>query len=883
MSGAETTPTVAAFKQKTHKGRNNVRRSTLSFDQEELLDEAAEAEQKRGPPQTSSGAASHDNERREDDEPSMHRPVSPVTRPSQHASVNEQDDDDVAAMQTVAEMRERRQRRQQQHLHDQRRRPTAESSTTSTTRIPRPLHSVTIGDGDYTTAEADSKQQQQEGGEYSADRLAALRLNAIHIGASNAHSTLSTNIEAAVDDEDSTTLTDRQQRMIHAAKTQRARQRAITELGEDYIPLASTTTTHTKPPLADDDDVIHIDDDDDRVGEGHVPVVRVGRTYLTAEDEDESGHGTLMREEDEDDVVDMTMDAREVKEQDRLLFGDDGKQKRKDKTRQEIADTLTQRDEVEVEDVDSEMEEWEVEQLRNGGVRLAEKQTAPQRPTSKARAVVGDTAAFSPQSSLATMSLATLQSSLQSSLSTLHHTNTATQSSLTSLVTRLSSSRTSLQTLSSSLDTLNERYQFYQQERDWVTAWSGMMAEKIADIDDAWQEMTNMRRKHGQERQARMRQYRGDDREDTGMVAKVVGDGLVELDEFGRDLSYVQEMDRERRDGIRAAVRRLLPQRRPKQAILFAPAWMDRQPALDGWASEDEVYDEVEGVAAVHEAASVSFMADVRGIMADVDDEWRSADRVITHFQHWRQRDQRSYRDTHVYLTLCKMLAPYVRLDLMLNDTWHSKAFDKYSTVTNVPLSYTVEALRNQLLTQSESHFEVEERPLALVLDTDIVMPWLCDVLRWEWDVRSAMHCEWLVQLQFNEACCLVVLERVRGEVEDWQPLTLPHDRASEPQLRALVRECVRGVKLLYVLEKLVFRNVVPDAQLVKLVAMHRSHLIADVLVLRDHLAQQGECGTLSREIQDLTKFDVSIEEIVVALAKVEAFLKTNKKASDKL
>ena len=58
-----------------------------------------------------------------------------------------------------------------------------------------------------------------------------------------------------------------------------------------------------------------------------------------------------MREEDEDDVVDMTMEAREVKEQDRLLFGDDGKQKRRDKTRQEITDTLkwsTERDEVEV-------------------------------------------------------------------------------------------------------------------------------------------------------------------------------------------------------------------------------------------------------------------------------------------------------------------------------------------------------------------------------------------------------------------------------------------------------------------------------------------------------------------------------------------------------
>ena len=753
-------------------------------------------------------------------------------------------------MRAVAEVHERRHKRQQQQQHDQRRRSAAQQSSTSTARVRRPQQSVTIGEGDYLIAEVPDEQQQQEGGEYSAERLAALRLNAIHIGPTSSTSSSSTDrIESVVDDDndDSNAMTDREQRLVRAAKAQRARQRAMTELGEDYIPIAS----RHKPPPADDD-VIRIDDDTNEYVSA--ATARVGRTYLTAEQEDDSEHGTLMREEDEDDVVDMTMEAREVKEQDRLLFGDDGKQKRRDKTRQEITDTLkwsTERDEVEVEDVDSEMEEWEAEQLRNGGVRLAEKMTAStQRPTSSmAQSRDRDIDTATPQISLASLSLSSLQSSLQSSLSTLHHTNTAAQSSLAALATRLASSRTTLSTLTASLDELNDRYQFYQQERDWVSVWSGMMAEKVADIDEAWQEMTNMRRKHGEERQARMRQYRRDEREETGLLAKSA-DGGVELDEFGRDVGYAREMDRERRDKIRSEVRQLLQQRR-----------QSRDAGSKTSDNDDELYDEVEGIAAVQKASRVSFEEDVRGIMADVDDEWRSASRIITHFQHWRRTDQQSYHSAYVSLTLPKMLAPYVRIDLMLHSLGRPEGR------SNWPLfgSSTIHSLLHAPLTAGEN----EEEPVAVQLIAELVVPWLCEVLRWECDMHNRRLVSLLADTQNTFMFSLnkshrerfsqqwqrvyeVVAERLRAEVDEWQPLVMTDGRkVNELQFRAIVRECVRGGKLLAVLGEWLsnprlwlqldaLARPTISTRLEEATALLQSHVLADFETLSKQMLLRG-------------------------------------------
>ena len=818
------------------------------------------------------------------------------------AHVAEQDEDDGDAMQAVAEMRERRQRRhQQQH---ERRRPASQLSSTSTARVHRPLESVTtIGAGDYHTADVGEERQEPEGGEYSAEKLAALRLNAIHIGPTHTPSPPPTHIETVLDDDSSSSLTERERRMVRTAKAQRARQRAITDLGEDFIPIASTTALYPRLS-AEDDDVIRIDVDgmDERE---RVPDVRVNRTYLTAEDEDESGHGTLMREEDEDDVVDMTMEAREVKEQDRLLFGDDGKQKRKEKARQEIKDTLkssTERDEVEVEDVDSEMEEWEAEQLRKGGVRVAERKTAPpQRFSSKARSNERDTSPSSPQISLASLSLSSLQSSLQSSLSTLHHTNTAAQSSLASLANRLTSSRSTLATLTSSLDRLNERYQFYQQERDWVTVWSGMMAEKIADIDEAWQEMTTMRRKHGEERQARMRQYRRDEREETGLLGKVVGEdgGVAELDEFGRDMGYVREMDRERRDNIRSAAKTLLHQKPQRPALSdWSRTWLvpSGSETLDGWASEDEVYDEVEGVTAVQEAARVSFVDDVRGIMADVEDEWRSADRVVKHLWHWQQKDKQSYHDAYVNLTLFKMFAPYVRIDLMLNNTWRTKDSSKWPD-----LGSTVELLPQQL-------YQSGWLSAVVQLVAELVVPWLCEVLKWEWEVRSAWQGHWLHEMLTKihsrrtsldeehitdrydrqlQQLWDVVIERRRVEITEWQPLTaLDGDKVSELQLRAIVRECARGAKLLHLMTTWYSLSDLPwsssmrsnaIARLKELIGTQRSHLVGDLLVLSQQLSLFGEpCAVAVEDIkQEIAAMNgsllnrIKVSRLVTILSKI--------------
>ena len=902
---ADTAPTVvAAFKQKARKDKN-VRKTTLSFDAEELLEEQTAPQGNRAQSSPPSISAHNNDERKEDEQPSaVRRPLSPITRLPQRgvlASVAEQDDDDAAAMQAVADMHERRQKRQQQ----QRRRPASQlsSTTTTTTRTHRPLQSVTvIGDGDYHTADTSDEQQQQQdttGGEYSAERLAALKLNAIHIGATDTtQSAQRTHIDVEDDDDgdddhdSSNAMSDHQQRLVRAAKAQRARQRTITQHNPDYIPLTTTTTTTT----ASRNDPIRIDDDDNSDSALGRPRLGLGRTYAAAEEEeDEAGHGgTLMREDDEDDVVDMTMEAREVKEEDRLLFGDDGKAKRKEKTRQEIEDTLKrerrerrksssrerggERKEIDVEveggGVDSEMEEWEEEQLRKGGgVRVGERiASAPlphQRSTSRTRSVERDTApppVASPQLSLASLSLASLQSSLQSSLSALHHTTTATQSSLASLTTRLTTTTTTLTTLTAQLDTLNDHYQHYQHEREYVTTLSSLLAEKVSDVDDAWREAASQRRKAGEERQARMVQYRRDEREETGLcVAGSSGGGVVvELDEFGRDLGYVREMDRERRDGIRTAVRTLLQQRRDPAAI--------SERALDGWVTEDEAYDEVEGVAALQENARVSLVDDVRAIMADVDDEWRTVERVITHFQHWQRRDPKSFNDAYVSLTLPKLLAPYVRIELMLQAPLQPDG------------QSTCERLLRQLLSavaeQTGDGVSVEKQ-----LGADLVVPWLCDVMRWEWDVRSSTQTERLRQLLtrffrtlssadrssawYNaqwQRLLSAFCERLQAEVDEWQPMMTAGGGSaavSDQQLRAIVRECVRGAKLLsavYEWDRLWFSGDTPTAssvgklgandRLLEVRNKQRSNVSADLRVLSAQLLMRGRHESLVQDIE---------------------------------
>ena len=855
-SAAPAPPPVAAFRQKARKDRN-VRKTTLSFDAEERLEEqaAGEAEQKSSPPSQSS-SATHDDERKENEQAHKRQPVSSFTRPSHRGTfsgANEQEDDDGDVMQAVAEMRERRQKRQHQHQHEQRRRPASDLSSSTAARGHRPQQSVTISGGDFDVAEGEERRQQSEGGEYSAQRLAALRLNAIHVGSTHTPSPPPPHIETLSDDDDddgTDAMSERQQRMVRAAKAQRARQRAVTELGEVYIPISSAGPRHNQTAVAAADDVIRIDDDSGGANEREAPAAaRVGRTYLVAEDEDEAGHGTLMREEDEDDVVDMTMEAREVAGQDRLLFGDDGRQRRREKARQEMKDTLkeTAREEVEVEDVDSEMEEWEQEQLRNGGVRVAEKQQAPPRSTTKARTAEPDALPITPQLSLDSLSLTSLQSSLQSSLSTLHHTNTATQSALASLATRLSSSRSSLTALSSSLDAMNERYQFYQQQLEWVSVWSGMMAEKMADIDDAWQEMSSMRRKRGEERQARTRQYKRDEREETGLVAQAAGEGAIQLDEFGRDLGYVREMDRERRDDIRAKVRALTRQRLlPGQHELECD-------------DEQTVYDEVEGLAAVHDAAHASFLEDVSGILADVDDEWRSADRVATHFQHWQRRDAQSYADAYVGLALPKLLGPYLRIELMLSDTLErSPPHTAQGWLSN---SSAIKPLVAQLQAPGG---DADESALPQLLG-DIVVPWLCDALRWSWNVRSRVSGLAAVSALADLASVMrsegrydahwqrlfdAVFERLRAEVDEWQPLVTTVDGTlGEQQLRAIVRECVRGAQLLQTVTALYVALSRYAGQLVagrlqlkfrELGKLQQSHLLADLRVARQQLSLRG-------------------------------------------
>ena len=713
----------------------------------------------------------------------------------------------------------------------------------------RPAVGMAVGD-DYDAPSEEARSAGSAGdGMYSKEALAALRNNAIHIGASAAPSTSppssgappSTTERPVVrvtdsSDDDETMSADataQQQRMIRRARTQRARRRAMTEIsGEDFIPLtpasASASSSVPHPQVLADDD----DDDDvsvQRVVSRSAIIIdddaAPPRTFArSAVDWDGDGdeHPTLLREDDTDDVVDVTNDAREVPGEDRLLFGDDGREQRRADRQKGIQSSLLSADRSQHgEDVDSELEEWEEEQLRKGGVRF-QQAPRPREPISHRdlRAGVESRAPNPGQPAISSLSYAALHSSLVSHLSTLRQTQAATVAQSSTLLARLSALRERQAALQRKAEETEEAFVFYQEMRAWMSALLAMLAEKVEDIDEAWQEMTRMRARRGEQRAERRRLYRQDEADDAKGAAS--SDDVREVDDFGRDLGYVREVDRERRDEVRRKVGELIQaeRRRRKAAAITAEA-LGKDAALyvvaeqmDGWESEDEWYEEAEGTASTTAAAFASFREDVSAIMSDVDAEWRDLHVVAGHLHHWKERYPAAYHDAFIALSVPRLLAPFVRLHLM--------TFDILPPLSSSPSPYASPFLLSSLswydaLSRYASSPRAgdDDPDAALVASTvrALLCPLLLAVIKDEWDVSSEREGTRLRQaleqlqtvlgssddkiLQAWTELRAAVEDRLRREVDDavrmgWQP-----GEAAKSSDEAVRRWCVRSVKLL--------------------------------------------------------------------------------------
>ena len=712
-------------------------------------------------------------------------------------------------------------------------------------------------------------------GLYSKEGLAALRHNAIHIGASStsppsspaSHPTPP--LSAPLDDD---TLppdeTAQQQRLIRHAKTQRARRRALAEAGEDYIPL-STATRPSHPSLDEDDVTI------ERVISRH-PIVLDGastssRTFGSASEVAGDDHPTLLREDDTDDVVDVTNDLREVEGGDRILFGDDGRQQRREKRRQEIEATLSapSAEPIDVdEEVDSELEEWEVEQLRKGGGQLTSQRPVDSVLLSHRTARADDHRIPNPsQPTISSLAYPNLHSSLRSHLSALRQVHAATLSHSTSLSARLTSLQATRASLQQTAEETEEAFVFYQEMSAWLQSLLAMLAEKVEDIDEAWEEMGRIRRRRGELKEERRRLLLEDEADEAAGTTETSGanERSQEVDEFGRDVEYVREGDRQRRRDIRTRVHHLIQAERVRrEESARDPKEVDTRTTIsalmadvDGWESEEDVVDEVEGTAASHAALLKSFHEDVRGLMADVDEQWRDLRQVLGRFQVWRSRYPKSYHDAFIDLSLHKVFAPYIRLDLMQIDLLPSLSAQLSPFGARRVMEQFGWYLPLMLYSQEAETGEAAGGLLPS-LWISVVYPWLTVIVREEWDVRSERQgrtLRWaldqltrLTSHSVGEAMLegspawfelrSAVLDRLAKEVTEARRrqlrLSSSVGRGSEESLQ---RWCVRQVKLLHVLTIWSDEySIIPLPSLTRLVRMQATSTIAAAMPMVERL-----------------------------------------------
>ena len=835
-----------------------MRRSTLSFDAEEV--QAEHSERQQGSRQ-STPAAQHSlpEERKESEEESK--------------TAVDADDDGDDALQRLARLRQERLR--QRSGVGRRGRdlaaPAAGSSGVSSAAVSsvgsvrRGLRDIAVGD-DFESARSSSVAADSSGaaGGYSREAMQQLRNNAIHISAAAAHGdtdTAAMQLEARDEEQEEEEEADAssQRSLIASAKMQRARRRAMAELGQDFIPIRREQTAPARISRrgeeGEDEDegvtvqrlvlrnaiVLDGDEGEERLSEREAPAVhrsvRFGRVYVAGDESDV--HGTLLREDETDDVVDVSNDSREVKDADRLLFGDDGREGRRLGTRKEIQSSLKQQQRQSAEEeIDSELEEWEEEQLRKGGVRLAVSKQADdsRRPQQRSSLPLPS---LSAQHTLQSLSLSGLQSSLQSHLSSLRQTHAASLQQLASLSVRLSRKREEELQLHRAAEEAEEHLLFHREMRDWVETLLSMLGEKVADVDEAWEEMRRMRRRRGEDRRDRWRLYRRDEKDElqtelAGGVKQLTAAAeqqpeVQEVDEFGRDLSYVRELGKERRDDVKRRVRQLLQEQRKRsrtaaeaagreEALLAASAGWDGE----GWDSEEaECCEQEEGAASSFSSSLSSFLQDVGGILQDVEAEWRALPAVVGQLQHWRQRAPHSFHDAFIALALPRLLAPYTRIDCMLSQhellppllSSPPAAYASPFTLSSFAWHRTLE--RYCIAAQAQaSGGEEEDAHLIPKLLLSVLAPLLLDVLRFDWDVRSERQTRRMIQAlqqltahiaaegergdRARQELEAAVSARLQEEVDDGVDVSVATQPVSDGY--ATQREAVRAAKLLWTL-----------------------------------------------------------------------------------
>ncbi|KAG6475091.1 transcriptional repressor ILP1-like [Zingiber officinale] len=274
---------------------------------------------------------------------------------------------------------------------------------------------------------------------------------------------------------------------------------------------------------------------------------------------------------------------------------------------------------------------------------------------------------------------------MQETINRLKESHKITTNSLVRTDTNITESLTEVSSLEKSLKEADDKYNFMQQLRDFISVMCDFLNDKAFLIEELEEQMQKLHEK----RALAVVERRADDiADDDNEVESAVNAAIavlskgsssayvaaataaaqaataaaresadlpVELDEFGRDINLKKRMDFTRR----AESRKLRKARAESKRI--ASMEMDNLLQIEGELSTDESDSESNA----YISSRNELIQTAEEIFSDASEEYANLRIVKERFERWKNQYLSSYRDAYVSISVPSLFSPYVRLELL--------------------------------------------------------------------------------------------------------------------------------------------------------------------------------------------------------------------------
>eukprot|EP01132_Coremiostelium_polycephalum_P007532 gene7532-9256_t len=381
----------------------------------------------------------------------------------------------------------------------------------------------------------------------------------------------------------------------------------------------------------------------------------------------------LVREEEDDE--DEEQDTKN--KGNKIAFGDPGRKSKSDSMVVE---------EPEEEEEDEEILRWQLDQIRKGGgikdgSSMADEQKKRQQQQSLLLEAPIETSYYKSSNSAMESSrllssgstfIESLNKDLNNIMISLREVEFSHKSELEKVEKALEDATETVSTLEAESLVNEQEYEHYLEYRSYVNNMVDCLGEKIPEIEDLEDRISELDKDHAFNLRRQIKNEIQDeiDEIDQEVVNKNSDQQEEEsnLDEFGRDRTYYERSSRKSRLTISRRRRKEKREKRQQQ----------QQEEEEGLSSDDEqLYDEDEENYHTQEKQKV--LDSIDQVLIDVDPDYCEISNIKSRFEHWKGKDYKSYKKTHMGFIMPAIFAPFIRLQLIDWNPLSSKNFDQFN------------------------------------------------------------------------------------------------------------------------------------------------------------------------------------------------------------